>query len=265
VYGKLELHNPTGSHKDRESEEIVKYALANGHRTLAIASTGNAAISLAFYSYVYELECHVFISRGIEPERLAHIRAYHPIISLTKGTYDRAIVECQNQSESHGYLNCNPGARREKMVGDSRIGNELGREVNVDYVVCPTNNGTLIAGIWAGLKQSGQSPIMVAAVAREGVLATSIAGFHRLEEPALSQCLNESDGQVVEVADDEIPEAIRLLLKDGIVAEGAAAASIASLKHLRLPKNSRVCCIITGNGLKFPLVMRELLGGPHVG
>jgi len=264
VYGKLEIYNPTGSHKDRESEEIVRFARMNGYRTLAIASTGNAAISLAFYCYVYGLECHVYVSKGIEPERLAHIRAYHPIIKLTDGTYDQAIAECQEHSEREGYLNCNPGARHEKMVGDSRIGCELAHESKLDWVVCPTNNGTLIAGIWDGLKQVSASPRMVAAVTKKSKLAASITGFHRLEEPALSKCLEESHGRTVEIDDSEIPGAARLLLQDGLVVEGAAAASVACLKHLYLSQDSQVCCMITGNGLKFPGVMRELLAGPRI-
>jgi threonine synthase len=264
VYGKLEIYNPTGSHKDRESEEVVKYALASGHRSLAIASTGNAAISLAFYSYVYGLDCHVYVSKGIEPERLTHIQAYHPVISFTEGSYEQAIVECREQSERHGYLNCNPGARREKMIGDSRIGYELGHESELDHVICPTNNGTLIAGIWVGLKQSLVRPRMIAAATRKSLLAASIAGFHRLEEPALSQCLEESHGEIVEVDDHEITEAMRLLLEDGLIVEGAAAASIACLKDLSLSKDSRVCCIVTGTGLKFPAVLRELLARPRV-
>jgi len=259
VYGKLEIYNPTGSHKDRESEEIIRYALANDHRRLAIASTGNAAISLAFYSYVYALECHVFISKGIEPERLAHIQAYHPILHMIDGNYEKAVTGCHEYSQSEGCLNCNPGVRHEKVIGDSRIGFELGHELKMDYVACPTNNGTLIAGIWTGLRESGLNPRMVAAVTRKSTLAASIAGFHRLEEPALSKCIEESEGMIVDIDDGEIAEATRLLLKDGLIVEGAAAASVASVKHLHLSRDSRICCIITGNGMKFPQVLRQLL------
>jgi len=258
VYGKLENCNPTGSHKDRESEEIVRYAVREGISDLAIASTGNAAISLAAYSYVHGLKCHVYLPGGIAPERLTQIRAYHPTIKFAP-TYERAIAVCEAAAEKWGYLNCNPGARHEKIIGDAAIGREIAMNGRSDYVVCPTNNGTLLAGVWWGLKKAGVKPRMVAAIARKTRLAAAIAGFHRIEEPALSQTLKEARGKVFEVSDSEISEAARFMISDGLVVEGAAAAGLACLRHLQVTRNTKVCCVITGTGLKFPASLKQLL------
>jgi len=46
IYGKLELFNPTGSHKDRESWEVLRDMKNKGFDAVGCASTGNAAISL---------------------------------------------------------------------------------------------------------------------------------------------------------------------------------------------------------------------------
>jgi threonine synthase len=258
VYGKLEIYNPTGSHKDRESEEIVRYALRNGIRDLAIASTGNAAISLAAYSYIHGLKCHVFLPSGIATERLAQIHAYHPTIKYG-ATYEQAIAQCEEDAEKKSLLNCNPGARHEKIIGDSRIGKEIAMNIRPDYVVCPTNNGTLLAGVWSGLRKAGVKTRMVAAVTRKTKLAAAIAGFHRIEEPALSETLKESEGEVLEVSDSEIVEAARLLISDGLVVEGAAAAGLACVKHIQVTKKTKVCCVVTGSGLKFPDSLEQLL------
>jgi len=258
VYGKLEIYNFTGSHKDRESQEIIKYAVSAGVRKLAIASTGNAAISLAAYSYVHGLECHVHLPQGIALERLAQIQAYRPVIHVAS-TYREAFAECQEQCRREGMLDCNPGSRFEKLRGNSRLGAEIATRIKPGCMVCPTNNGTLLAGVWMGMKYRKLRPRMIAAVAKETRLAEGIAGFHRLEEPALSECLEESRGEVIEVTDPEIVEATRLLLKDGLIVEGAAAAAVASLNQLDLSSRSKVCCIITGSGLKFPNTIGELL------
>jgi len=261
VYGKLEIYNPTGSHKDRESEEIIRYAVHEGVRGLAIASTGNAAVSLAAYSYLSGIKCHVYLPEDIAQDRLAQIEAYHPIIRLIPGEYQKAIEECSRDAKRRGLLNCNPGMRPEKLSGDSHIGAEIAACLSPDYVVCPTNNGTLLAGVWLGFKKADKNTRMIAAVATETRLATAIAGFHRIEEPALSRCIKESEGKVVEVSDGEIAKAARLLMYDGMIVEGAAAAAVASLHSLDLPRRSRICCVITGSGLKFPKALRELLSG----
>jgi len=258
VYGKLEICNPTGSHKDRESEEIVRYALRNGIRELAVASTGNAAISLAAYSYVHGLKCHVYLPRRIAAERLAQIQAYHPAIKYG-ATYEQALAQCEKDAEKKGLLNCNPGTRHEKIIGDSKIGKEIAMNIRPDYVVCPTNNGTLLAGVWSGLRKSGFKTCMVAAVTKKTKLAAAIAGFHRKDEPALSETLKDSEGEVLEVSDSEIAEAARLLISDGLVAEGAAAAGLASVKRLKVTRKTKVCCVVTGSGLKFPNSLKQLL------
>lgn len=255
MYGKLEIYNPTGSHKDRESEEILRYAERNSIRRLGIASTGNAAISLAAYAYINALKCHIFLPKKIAAERLAQIEAFNPTISFSD-TYNEAIAQCNEKSRSESFLNCNPGARIEKIIGDSKIGTEIAMRTWT-HVVIPTNNGTLLAGVWTGLRKAHANAKMVAAVAKHTKLAEGIAGFHRIEEPALSNTVEESRGTVVEVSDHEIREGAQILASDGLIVEGAAAAGIAALGHLK--RKSKVCCIITGSGLKFPNSVKELL------
>jgi threonine synthase len=236
----------------------VKYAIKKDARGLAIASTGNAAISLAAYSYIYGLECHVFLPKTIAAERMAQIQSYNPIISTCE-SYDSAIAECEADAERYRLLNCNPGARAEKAQGDSSIGLEIAKKQKWSYVVCPTNNGTLLAGVWIGLRRAHVKTKMVACVAKQTRVAEGIAGFHRFEGQGLDDAIKESKGVIVEVQDDEISDAARLLICDGLIVEGAAAAAVAALEHLELSRKSTLCCIVTGTGLKFPESVRNLL------
>jgi len=254
----MEQFNLTGSHKDRESEAIIRYALAKGVRSLAIASTGNAAISLAAYCLMHQLECHVFISAGVSRDRLLQIKAFRPVIHTVEGDYKDAIETCNVEAEKNGFLNCNPGARFEKIVGDSEIGKEIASELRPNSVVCPSNNGTLIYGVWLGLKEAGLQPRMIAAVAPKTNFAEGIAGTLLLEGSKLQECIGLSGGASVTVEDGEIRNAARLLMKDGFIVEGAAAAGIAALSHLDI-KHETVCCVITGSGLKFPNSLRNIL------
>ena len=83
-----------------------------------------------------------------------------------------------------------------------------------------------------------------------------------MEEPALSKTLEESKGEVIEVSDNEILKAAQLMMRNGLVVEGAAAAGIASLKHLQMSRKAKVCCVITGSGLKFPESLKQILKKP---
>jgi len=251
VYGKIETGNPTGSHKDRETLEIISDVKRKGYGTVGCASTGNAAISLAAYSRMAGVTCHIYISETISQERMGLIQRFSPQVHVLKEDYGEAVKQSSLEMGEKGIYNANPGVCYSKIIGDSHIGEEMARELQPDFVVVPTNNGTLFAGVWSGLKASSVKPLMVAATAKNTEIAESIKGFHRFEEPAFSNALKESNGIVVDVTDAEIEEANWLLFEEGVIAEPASAASIAAINQLEVSSKDTVCCLITGSGMKF--------------
>jgi len=251
VYGKIETGNPTGSHKDRETLEIISDVKRKGYGAVGCASTGNAAISLAAYSRMAGVTCHVYISETISKERVSLIQRFSPQVHVLKGDYREAVEQSSLEMGERGIYDANPGVCYSKIVGDSHIGEEIARGLLPDFVLVPTNNGTLFAGVWSGLKASNVKPVMVAATAKDTEIAESIRGFHRFEEPAFSNALKESNGIVVDTADAEIEEANWLLFNEGVIAEPASAASIAAINQLRVTSEDSVCCLITGSGMKF--------------
>lgn len=258
VYGKIETVNPTGSHKDRESLEVLRDALVKGYRDVGCASTGNAAISLAALSRMCGMRCHVYVSRMIWHEKLSLIRSFRPIIHIVAGDYGRAVRESNKEMGKLGIYIANPGVCHAKIIGDSQIGREISQAVKPDFVVCPTNNGTHIIGVWKGLREHGCRPEVIAATAKSTRIADSIRGFHKSEGSGLDQMIGASHTSFVDVADHEIRTALGLLLKDGVIAEPAGAAGIAALHHVKASERSIVCCTITGTGLKFPLILERL-------
>ena len=251
VYGKIETGNPTGSHKDRETLEIISDVKRKRLRSVGCASTGNAAISLAAYSRMAGVTCHIYVSETISQERLGLIQRFSPQVHILKGDYREAVEQSSLEMGEKGIYDANPGVCYSKIVGDSHIGEEIARGLLPDFVLVPTNNGTLFAGVWSGLKASNVKPVMVAATAKDTEVAESIKGFHRFEEPAFSNALKESSGIVVDMTDAEIEEANWLLFKEGVIAEPASAASIATVRKLKVSGEDVVCCLITGSGMKF--------------
>jgi len=142
-------------------------------------------------------------------------------------------------------------------------------------------DGCTIGGVWKGFKDlyragmidrlpriisvqaSGCCPINTAAAAgtmewvpqEENTLADSIAvGVPRNPVKAL-RAISESNGVVVNVSDEEIMAAMRLLgRRAGVFAEPAGAAGTAGVKKAvetgLIEKDASVVSIVTGNGLK---------------
>jgi len=262
VYGKIETVNPTGSHKDRESIKVVVDAIRKGYRSVGCASTGNAAISLAAYSLMKGLECHIYVPESISQERLTLIKAFRPKIRYVTGGYMGAVRKSNVEMSRRQIYNANPGTCAAKILGNFEIGKEIADQLRPDLVICPTNNGTHLTGVWMGLKYRGLRSRIVAATAAHTEIADSIHGFHKLDEPGLTKTLSVSKGVVVDVDDDEIIEALRLLVKDGIIAEPAAAASVAAINHLNTSKKTVCCCSVTGSGTKFPRLLRKVILPP---
>jgi len=264
VFGKIEIRNPTGSHKDRENLEAIKDALAHGFNSVGCASTGNAAISLAALASMTGLECHIYVSSGISKEKLNLIQAFHPILHRVSGGYEQAVHESNEKMREENIYVANPGQCRAKIEGDKKIGLEIASAISPDVLVCPTNNGTHLIGVWEGIKQKRLNPITIAATAKRTAIADSIRGFHRFEGPRWENFLHLSHTQVINITDRQIQNALNLLLQDGVIAEPAAATSLAAVGQLNLTKTTIVCCTITGSGIKFPHLLEKLLRNPRV-
>jgi threonine synthase len=259
VYGKIEARNPTGSHKDRENWEAINDALALGFDAIGCASTGNAAISLAALSRIVGLTCHIYVSTGISLEKLNLIRSFHPILHRIRGGYEQAVELSNLQMREHNIYVANPGQCLAKIEGDKRIGLEIADEISPNLLVCPANNGTHLIGVWQGIRQKRLNPITIAATAKRTRIADSISGFHRFEGDRWENFLRDSAAQVVNIDDRQIRNAMKLLLQDGIIAEPAAATSLAAIGNIKTDKSTLACCTITGSGMKFPCLLRKIL------
>jgi len=265
VYGKLECTNPTGSHKDRESLKVLDDAISKGFSEVAITSTGNAAISLAAYSLVHGVRCHVFVPNSISEEKARLITSFEGELHKVQGGLKAVYAECVDFIELHGAYDANPGRNAKKIEGDSVIGEEIIAQLDAkpSHVFVPTNNGTLLAGVWSGFRGNNVRPKMIAATAPVTEVADSITGYTRLDGDALDVALEESGGMVISTCDVDIVEATLLLTKEGIFCEPASATSLAALKRLRSEVGELqgpAVLLITGTILKYPARIKSVLG-----
>jgi len=284
LYGKDETRNPTGVFKDRASIMASNKALEFEQNVTAIASTGNAAASMAAHAAKAGLQCYVFVPESTPIGKLSQSISYGAKVIKVKGNYDQAYDLANEACATFGWYNCNPATNHFRTEGKKTLAYELCEQFSwhpPDWVIVPVGNGCNLAGVWKGLKEfyqlgfisrkprmvgiqpEGSSPVVSAykkgSRSIEPVIPNTIAGALAVGKPRnylkSFMSLHESNGVVETVTDDEILDAQSLLgAKEGIFAEPGGAAPVAGMIKLVkagvIDKNDRICCVITGNGLK---------------
>ena len=79
--------NPTGSLKDRASAVGVARAIDINQRTIACASTGNAASSLSGFAAVGGLRSFIFVPEKAPVAKVTQLLVYGATVVLVKGDY----------------------------------------------------------------------------------------------------------------------------------------------------------------------------------
>lgn len=281
---KDEGRNPTASFKDRASSVGVAHALQAGANTIACASTGNAASSLAGHAALAGLPAYIFVPATAPEPKLAQLLVFGATVFAVQSSYDAAHDLCSQACQEFGWYNRNCAINPVLVEGKKTAGLEVAEQSASfggvpDWVAVSVGDGCTIAGVWKGLKQMHQLgvidrlPRLLAAQAEHvkpvsyalehGELPTESTGTTIADSIDVHvprnwrkaiQAIRESDGVVVTASDEAILDAMRLAGRNGVFAEPAAAASLAAVvsaveSKIIGPKD-RVLVMITGSGLK---------------
>jgi threonine synthase len=287
---KDDSRNPSASLKDRAS--IIAVMLAKG-RTVACASTGNAASSLAVQSAAAGLQCYIFVPHNAPRAKIVQLLMCGATVFAVNGTYDDAFDLCIEACNTFGWYNRNTGYNPYLVEGKKTVGLEIAEQLDwhvPDTVLVPTGDGCIISGVYRGFEdfyhlgmidrmprliavQAEGSPAIVRALASGGVVraceAHTIAdgisvGLPRNGAMAV-QHIRASNGFGITVSDEEILSAQKELARHtGVFAEPSGAASYAGLLSLlnegRIALDERVVMLITGSGLKSIDAIAETAG-----
>ncbi len=282
--------NPSASFKDRASAIAIVRAQELEAEIVTGASTGNAGSSMACLAASLGIPAVIFVPQKAPRAKIAQLLIFGAKVIMVKGTYDQAFDLCLEATEEYGWYNRNTGYNPYTREGKKTCAFEICEELDwrvPDKVFVPVGDGNIISGIWKGFKdlkeigfidrlpqlvavQSELSNAIVKAVKAsiqhpgsriqiEPVQATTIADSISVDMPrdglAAVKAIQESKGWAVEVSDEEILEAIKIVARaTGVFGEPAGVTSYAGYKKLkeegRIGEEERVVCLITGNGLK---------------
>lgn len=296
VWLKDDGRSPSASFKDRASAVVVARALEARCKVIAVASTGNAAASLACLSAGTPAKAVIFVPKTAPAAKLAQLLIFGAKVVTVDGAYDDAFALCLEACREYGWYNrstgFNPFTREGKKTAAFELCEQLGWKPP-DWVFVPVGDGNIISGVWKGLRelreiglidrlprlaaaQAAGSDSIAKALAGDGVprpvLGRTIADSVSVRLPkdgvAAVKAVRESGGIAVSVSDAEILSAMREVARGAnVFAEPAAALAYAALRKAAgaglVRSRESAAVLITGNGLKDAAAARLAAGVAH--
>jgi threonine synthase len=284
LFLKDEGGNPTSSFKDRASAVGVLKAMEFHFTSIACASTGNAASSLAGLSAAAGLRSYIFVPERAPEPKLAQLLIFGATVFKVRGSYEQAFELCREACARFQWYSRNSGTNPYLVEGKKTAGLEIAEQFRPggggeaerqlpSWVVVSVGDGCTIGGIGKGLREmrmlgftdrmprllgvqaEGARPILDAFLSGKDLVpsvpatvADSIAvGTPRNWRRAIAT-IRASHGEMIAVADAEILEAMRLTARlGGVFGEPAAVAAVAGLKkalQMNIIKSSESAVVI---------------------
>jgi threonine synthase len=286
--------HPTWSFKDRVVAVAVTKAKEFGFDTVACASTGNLANSVAAHAAEARLRSYIFIPADLEPGKIVATLVYQPTLVAVEGTYDEVNRLCSEVSDKYRWAFVNINIRPYYSEGSKTYGYEILEQLGwrvPAHIVVPCAGGSLITKIWKAIREcavlglidrpaakmyaaqaAGCGPIVtmvkndtdVLTPVRPNTIAKSLAIGNPADGYYAYRSVKDSGGYGEHATDEEIVEGMLLLARtEGIFTETAGGVTVAVTKKLIetgvIPRDESVVICITGNGLKTPDVLNERL------
>ncbi len=285
VWGKNDAANPTHSFKDRVVSVAVTRARELGFETIACASTGNLANSVAAHGAALGLESYVFIPADLEEQKILATGVYGTNLVGVRGSYDDVNRLCTELCAERDWAFVNINLRPYYAEGSKTLAYEIAEQLGwelPDRCIVPVASGSLFTKIARGFQEwtelgllNGELPRMNGAQAegcspvasafadghdvcrpvKPNTIAKSLAIGNPADGPYALDLARRTGGSIDAVSDDEIRAGIKLLAETtGVFTETAGGVTTAVLAKLAargdIDPDERVELVITGEGLK---------------
>jgi threonine synthase len=287
--------HPTCSFKDRVVSLAVTKAREFGFDTVACASTGNLANSVAAHAAEARLKSYIFIPADLEQGKILATLVYDPTLVAVQGTYDEVNRLCSEIADAYRWAFVNVNLRPYYAEGSKTCGYEIVEQLGwrtPGHIVVPCAGGSLLTKIWTAIRELdglglvdgpvrtrihaaqalGCGPIVtmikndtdVLVPVRPSGIAKSLAIGNPADGYYAYRTVKETGGAGEHASDEEIVEGMLLLARtEGIFTETAGGVTVAAAKKLIeagvIPRDESVVLCITGNGLKTPDPLHDRL------
>lgn len=291
LWFKNETQNPTWTFKDRGTACSIQNASALGYRRFGTLSSGNMGASVAAYGSRAGMDTLIMLKDNVVREKIDALAVYGARAFKVYGDYRQLynrLLEIGTDYNIYFSLSDEPL----RVEGYKTLAFEIFEQMQgqlPDYLAVPLGSGGLCRGIlkgfeelraadftstipkFIGVQARGNSPTVDAfEKGRQRIerFENSLTLDHVLENPyppsgnQVLRKLRTYEGILIKVSNQEILDAMLMLSREGIFAQPASATSLAGLiqaveKEL-IPPDSCAVVVVTGSGLKYPPVLKEL-------
>ncbi|MCX7713464.1 MAG: threonine synthase [Chthoniobacterales bacterium] len=295
------VNYPTLSFKDRVVAVALTRARELGFQTVACASTGNLANSVAANAASAGLRSYVLIPADLEQNKVLNSLVYGTNVIGIHGPYDQVNRLCSEIAGKYGWGFVNVNLRPYYAEGSKTMGFEIVEQLDWQIprhtVVCMAS-GSLLTKIHKayteviktglvqnptsfhihGAQPAGCNPITTAmkrgtdlikpisqpqTIVKSLAIGTPADGYYAVHS------MQQTNGHAEDCSDEEVIEGIRLLAEtEGIFAETAGGVTVACAKKLIqngiIPPNESLVLCITGHGLKTAEAILSHCGQPRL-
>jgi len=268
IYLKDESRNPSGTFIDRGSATLATAAKSLHLARLVTASLGDLGISVATYSRRAGLRCKVVMPSYITP-----VKAYQTAMLADNIEYVENYKESISKTWKYGLAPANmPVTPQNPFLLDGY--RTLATEILADLrdrkpgvILVPVGDGALAyATLQIVSKFSPDTTVIGVRASSKSPLLKDVAVDNPLFADLLDELMNKSGGFMVEVGEDDVVFALKLLAKsEGMLTELAGATSVAALIKLSndLRSTLPIVSIISGGPARDPAVLRMIVSEGH--
>jgi len=277
--------NPTHSFKDRVVSVALSAAREYGYTTVACASTGNLAQSVAAHAAHVGLRSVILIPHDLEAGKTVSTAVYDTTLVAIEGSYDDVNRLCSEIAGEQEWAFVNVNVRPFYAEGSKTLGYEVAEQLGwrlPEQVVIPIASGSMLTktdkafaelgriGLLEptpyrvfGAQAAGCNPVADAFARgadyvtpiRPNTIAKSLSIGNPADGPYAIDVCRRTGGAIEDVTDDELVEGIKLLARtEGIFAETAGGVTVATLRKLlaagTIDPDAETVLYNTGDGLK---------------
>src|SRR5262245_20128121 len=268
---KAEMFQRTGAYKIRGAlNKLRVLSPEQKQRGVICSSAGNHAQGVALAATLSGVRAVVVMAENATPSKIAATQAYGAQVILHGTIWDDANEEALRIVAGQGLAYVHPFDDQDLIAGQATLGREIVEQLrDVEVVLVPIGGGGLISGVAQAVKRSSPRARVV------GVESSGAPGMPESGRAGRVVTLDAADcvigglrgrrvgeltremvarwvDDIVTVPDADIFESVVWLMsRQKLVAEGAAAATVAALRSglVKAAPGARVVCVLSGGNL----------------
>jgi len=278
VYGSATLSRETGREVTLKAENLQRtgsFKIRGAYNRLSTlspderaagvvaASAGNHGQAVAWAARELGVHATIFMPQDAPMAKVEPTVGYGAEEVLVGAGFEEALSAAAQRVEETGATFVHAFEDERVIAGQGTIGLELAEQLpEIGTVLIPVGGGGLAAGISIALRATRPGLRIIGVEVRRG--GYTIADGIAVKQPgALTMgILEETLDEIVEVSDEEISEAITLLLeRSKLLVEGAGAVGVAALLAGKIDGDDSVCALLSGGNIDPTLLLSVLRHG----